>query len=122
MGEGRSGRSWQWALLVGLAVATAAGALAVAVGAEGVRRGLLAGPTFAVQLGEYHLIARTTTRPECLPLTQHECFVSFPTPSYTTPPSYTVWAGRIVRERPTATDQPVTVSSGRTLLQIALRR
>lgn len=87
-----------------------------------VGRGWVAGPAFQVRLGEYHLIARTTTRPECLPLTVHECFVSFPNPPSSTPPFYTVWAGRITALPATGFSPLVTVSTGRQLLKIAVRR
>lgn len=109
------------ALAVGLAVALAAVALLAALAALAVGRGLVAGPSLNVRLGELHLIARTTTRPECLPLTQHECFVGFPNPPSTAPAVYAVWAGRITRLEARGSQPAVTVSKGRHLVRIAVR-
>lgn len=102
-------------LLVGLVVA---GGLALWLAVTALNRGWVDGPAFTLRLGDYHLIARTTTRPECLPLTQHECFVSFPNPGVSVPPYYTVWAGRIERMPALGMNPGFTISAGRQLLKL----
>lgn len=105
-----------------LAAAIALLALAAALGALAVGRGWVGGPTFTLRLGELYVIARTTTRPECLPLTQHECFISFPNPPSSAPALYAVWAGRITRLEARGSQPQVTVSKGRHLLKIVVAR
>lgn len=92
----------------------------LAVGA--LMGGQIAGPDLRLQLGDYHLIAETTTRPVCLPLTQHECFVTIQRPPMGSPLYYTVWAGRIVRVPASGQLTAYTVSSGRELLKLPIRR
>lgn len=105
-----------------LVAALALAALALGLGALAVGRGWAGGPAFTVRLGDYHLIARTTTRPECLPLTQHECFVNFPNPPSSTPASYAIWAGRITQLEAAGNQPRVTISKGRHLVTIRVLR
>jgi hypothetical protein len=86
-----------------------------------IERGLVAGPDLRLALGPYHLIARATDRPECLPLTIHECFVSFPTASVSAPRYYAVWFGHVSTLPAAGTEARVTVSKGWHLLQLRLR-
>jgi hypothetical protein len=97
-----------------------AGSLALAgwLGALSVGGGWVAGPDLRLRFGEYQLIARTTTRPECLPLTQHECFLSFPAAPSHAAPFYAVWAGRITFVPARGSEPQVTINSGRHLLKL----
>jgi hypothetical protein len=110
------------AIVALLVVLLGAAGLALWLAVVAVGRGWADGPEVSLRLGDYYLIARTTTRPECLPLTQHECFVSFPTPPAAVPPYFTVWAGRIVRLPGAGPGSAVTVSSGRQLLRLPVVR
>lgn len=117
-----SHRAWPRAAAVVLLAVVVVVVLAVGLGVVTVRRGWVDGPAFAMRLGDYHLIARTTTRPECLPLTQHECFVSFPNPPSNAPAVYAIWAGHITQLPAVGAVPRVTVSRGRRLLSISVMR
>lgn len=115
---GRSpGRAARLAALVAcLAIVALSGVCAwAAAGSAG------AGPEIALRVGDYHLIARTTRRPECLPLPQQQCFISFPNPSYDTPIVYGVWAGRITQVPSAGAGGTFTVSKGWHLLRLRVR-
>jgi hypothetical protein len=95
--------------------------LGVLASIAAIERGLVRGPDVNLTIGSYRLIARATDRPECLPLTVHECFVSFPTASVSAPRYYAIWLGQ-VRFIPTSSSEGrVTVSRGWHLLQLRLR-
>ncbi len=88
----------------------------------GVMGGRINGPQLRLQFGDFHMIAETTTRPTCLPLTQYECFVTIQRPPMGTPPYYTIWAGRIVRVPASGQLTAYTISSGRELLRLPIRQ
>jgi hypothetical protein len=113
----------RWRLRTGLGVALIACLALLALGAIGLgaaRRTGMRGPSIALSLGEYHLIGRATTRPECLPLTPQECFSMFPMASVATGACYCVWAGRISQVRTPGPDAVFTVSKGWHVLRIPL--
>lgn len=104
-----------------MALALALALLAPASLAVAVGRGLIEGPALDLRLGSYHLVARSTEHPACLPLPQ-QCFIPRPPFQLPQPRYYTVWAGRIsyppVRGKPSR----FATVEGRRLLQVQLRR
>jgi hypothetical protein len=105
-----------------LLVVVGALALIAWLGVSALMGGQINGPNVRLQFGDYHLIAETTTRPNCLPLTQYECFVTIQRPPMGTPPYYTIWAGRIVRVPASGQLTAYTISSGRQLLKLPIVR
>ena len=59
-----------------------------------IERGLVAGPTLSLRVGDYTLVARTTEHPDCLPLPE-QCFIPLPTFRIPQPRFYSVWAGTV---------------------------
>jgi len=104
-------------LAAGLALAILAGLIAAPAFALG--RGRLAGPDFTLRLGSYHLIARTTEHPACMPLPD-QCFI--PRPTFRIPQTryYTVWAGQITYGAPSGKAERFAKVRGSRILEMAL--
>ncbi|NJM08696.1 hypothetical protein HC891_24675 [Candidatus Gracilibacteria bacterium] len=111
---------WPVVFIAVLCAVLTIGVLATGAGLYAIARGTLNGPAVQLNLGSYQLIARTTERPECLPLTVYECFVSFPTASVSAPRYYAVWLGQVGFVPAPGTEARVTVSKGWHLLQLQL--
>ena len=110
----------RWAPLLLLAALVACLGLSAWLGTQAMGQGWVAGPSFRLRLGDYHLIAQTTIHPECLPLTQTECFLGFPNSPGSTPLVYAIWAGRISALPAVGFRSRVTVSAGRHLLRLPI--
>src|SRR5689334_15982854 len=82
-------------------------------GMTAIRHDWLGGPEFTLQLGPYRVIALTTGRPECLPLSLQQCFFTFPIPHTPNSLYYVVWVGQVSYLWPPAPDGVVTISNGR---------
>lgn len=88
-----------------------------------VQRGLMRGPELNLEAFGYHLVAKTTNRPECMGVPQQECFTLFPIPLATPRLRYAVWVGTIEQiDAPNSNTANVTIRQGRLILDLLLRR
>ena len=97
------------------------GALTLWGGLQAVERGWVSGPSFTLNLGTFHVMARTTDRPQCIFLPLQECMISFPMAN-SRPLTYAIWAGHITSVPASGYSTAYTVSSGRMLFLTVLRQ
>lgn len=117
----RRSTPWVIVLLSLLGALLIVGALALWGGLQAIERGWVSGPTITLKVGTFHMIAKTTDRPQCIFLPLQECMISFPMAN-SRPLTYAIWAGHITSVPASGYSTAYTVSSGRMLFLTVLRQ
>jgi hypothetical protein len=110
---------------IALLLATAVGlalAFTIVLGTTAIQRDWLAGPEFALRLGQYRVLAQTTGRPECLPLPLQQCLITFPIPNTPVSRYYVIWVGQVSQMLSPTPSGVVTISKGRRILMLPILR
>jgi hypothetical protein len=119
--EQRRSPRWVAVLVSLLGALLIVGALSLWGGLQAIERGWVSGPSFTLKLGTFHVMARTTDRPQCMFLPLQECMISFPMAN-SRPLTYAIWAGHITAVPPSGYSAAYTVSNGRMLFLTVLRQ